>query len=140
MRIFVEENFYIQKRKMNFIKKFKTQATKTVNTMMTNPTVAKSAIVAGMLPMLLNQSAFATSQMIGAITNMVGVASTVVMGVGIVYAIIAVFNWVSAIKQEDSERASKSIVNIFVAVALILIKPITSAVLSGIGDSGNYLN
>lgn len=129
---------------MNFIKKFKTQATKTVNTMMTNPTVAKSAIVAGMLPMLLNQSAFATSQatnqMTGAITNMVDVASTVVMGVGIVYAIIAVFNWVSAIRQEDSERASKSIVNIFVAVALILIKPITSAVLSGIGDSGHYLN
>ena len=129
---------------MNFIKKFKTQATKTVNTMMTNPTVAKSAIVAGMLPMLLNQSAFATSAttsgMDSAIKNMVGIASTVVMGVGIVYAIIAVFNWVSAIKQEDSERASKSIVNIFVSVALILIKPITSEVLKNIGNSSGYLN
>ena len=68
-----------------------------------------------------------------AIKTMVNLASTVVMGVGSIYAVIAIFNWVSAIRQEDAERQSKAIVNVFVAALLIAIKPITKLLISQLG-------
>lgn len=72
----------------------------------------------------------------GAIQKMASYATAVISGVGVIYGIVAVFNWVSAIKQEDSERASKAIVNVFIAGLLICIWPITKAILTAFGGDG----
>ena len=61
------------------------------------------------------------------------------MGVGIIYALIAIFNWVSAVKQEDAERQSKSIVNIFIAGLLILIKPISIVIINALGGDSSLI-
>lgn len=98
------------------------------NVMYKNPEVAKGICLIGMTPMLFVPN-MAMASFKDAVTKMIDIVSSLFMGVGIVYALIAVFNWVSAIKQEDAERQSKAITNIFVAGLLILIKPITSAII-----------
>lgn len=72
------------------------------------------------------------------ITEMVKYVSLIVSGVGFIYGIIAVFKWVSAIKQEDSERASQAIVNVFIAALLVAIGPITLAIMSAFGATKTY--
>lgn len=67
----------------------------------------------------------ATSKISNAIKQMVSIVSTVIMGIGIIMAIIAIFNWVSAMHEEDSARQSKSITRVIIAAILIIIKPIT---------------
>ncbi len=62
-------------------------------------------------------------------------ATAIVSGVGIVYAVIAIFNWVSAMKQEDAERQSKALVNIFIAGILIAIGVVTRVIISALGGS-----
>ena len=73
---------------------------------------------------------------------MISIATTVVLGVGVIMAIMAVFNWISAIHEEDSARQSKSIIRVVIALILILIKPITKAIINAIngdGDADDYL-
>lgn len=67
----------------------------------------------------------ATSKISNAIKQMVSIVSTVIMGIGIIMAIIAIFNWASAMHEEDSVRQSKSITRVIIAAILIIIKPIT---------------
>lgn len=76
------------------------------------------------------------------VQEMISIATTVVLGVGVIMAIMAVFNWISAIHEEDSARQSKSIIRVVIALILILIKPITKAIINAIngdGDADDYL-
>lgn len=102
-------------------------------------TKAKMSLMAGMAMLAVNNACYAAGAFNpnGAIKEMAGYATAIVSGVGIIYAIIAVFNWVSAIKQEDSERASKSIINVFIAGLLILIGPITAAIINALGGDAS---
>lgn len=74
----------------------------------------------------------------GGITKMVEYVSLIVCGVGIIYFVIAVFKWISAIKQDDPERASAQITNVFVAIVLIGIGGIAAALLSAFGVTETY--
>lgn len=69
----------------------------------------------------------------GGVATMTSYVCSILMGVGVIYGLIAVFNWVSAVKQEDAERQSKSIVNVFIAGLLIVIKPISVAIITAFG-------
>jgi uncharacterized membrane protein YidH (DUF202 family) len=73
-----------------------------------------------------------------AITKMVGYVSAIISGVGVIYGVVAIFNWVSAVKQEDSERASKSIINVFIAGLLICIGPIAAVIITALGGTNTY--
>lgn len=113
--------------------------TKTKNKIMSSDLYQKAIVAACTLSLALPRTAMADSVNInGGITKMVSYVSMVVSGVGIIYAIVAIFNWVSAIKQEEPERASKAIVNVFVAALLILIGPITSIIIKAFGVSNTY--
>ncbi len=101
--------------------------------------LVKPVLIAGMSPLLFMNNVSAAANIDGAIKVMVGYVTSVIAGVGIIYALVAIFNWVSAIKQEDAERQSKSITNVFVAGLLIMIKPISAAIIDALGgSSGNY--
>lgn len=76
----------------------------------------------------------ATSKISNGIKAMISIATTVVLGVGVIMAIMAIFNWVSAMHEEDSARQSKSIVRVIIALILILIKPIAHIIINAIGD------
>lgn len=76
----------------------------------------------------------ATSKISDGIGAMISIATTVVLGVGVIMAIMAVFNWISAIHEEDSARQSKSIIRVVIALILILIKPIAHVIIKAIGD------
>lgn len=77
-------------------------------------------------------TADATSKISNAIKQMVSIVSTVIMGIGIIMAIIAIFNWVSAMHEEDSARQSKSITRVIIAAILIIIKPITVMIVKAV--------
>ena len=111
------------------------------NFIQTNPNLAKPIAIAGMTVTMLSNSVLADGfNSNGAIKTMVGYVTSILMGVGIIYALIAIFNWVSAIKQEDAERQSKSIVNVFIAGLLIAIKPISVAIISAMGGDSSVID
>lgn len=74
-----------------------------------------------------------TTKIVKVITEMVSIATTVVMGAGVLFLIIAIFNWVSAIKQDEPERASKGPQNVIIAALMCLVKPITVIILNALG-------
>lgn len=114
-------------------------------TFINNPTCQRAAIAGALAAMQLSQ--YANNAVLAAgpnvtkgIKSMVSYVTMAVSGVGIIYAIIAIFAWISAIKQEEPERASKAIVNVVIAVFLVLVGPITAAILSafGVSDADDY--
>ena len=114
-------------------------------TFINNPTCQRVAIAGALAAMQLSQYAnnavlAAKPNVTNGIKSMVTYVTGAVSGVGILYAIIAIFAWVSAIKQDEPERASKAIVNVVIAVFLALVGPITAAILKGFGvsDAGSY--
>lgn len=100
----------------------------------------KAAAVASsfVVPFMYFDQALASSNvnLKGGVKTMVGYVTTIVLGVGLIYALIAVLNWIAAIKQEDPERQTKSIINVFIAGALCLVKPIAKAILKAMNVSG----
>lgn len=64
-----------------------------------------------------------------------GYATAIVSGVGVIYAVIAIFNWVSAMRQDDAERQSKALINIFIAGVLIAIGAVTGVIINALGGS-----
>ena len=72
-----------------------------------------------------------------ALETIVGWVTTIVLAVGLVYVLIAGMNFFSAIKNEDSERQSKAVMNIFIGLGLCLIKPIVVILLKAVGGEGN---
>ena len=114
-------------------------------TFINNPTCQRVAIAGALAAMQLSQ--YANNAVLAAgpnvksgIKSMVTYVTAAVSGVGILYAIIAIFAWVSAIKQEEPERASKAIVNVVIAIFLALVGPITAVILKafGVSDAGGY--
>lgn len=107
--------------------------------MLNNPSLAKPVAIAGIAVTMISNSVLAAEasgfNASGGIKKMTSYVCSILMGVGIIYGLIAVFNWVSAVKQEDAERQSKSIVNVFIAGLLIVIKPISVAIISAFGGS-----
>lgn len=99
--------------------------------------LVKPVVAAGLAASMLTSQVLAagTYNPSGGVKVMVGYVCSILMGVGIIYALIAIFNWVSAIKQEDAERQSKSIVNVFIAGLLIAVKPISVAIINAMGGS-----
>ena len=109
-------------------------------TFINNPTCQRVAIAGALAAMQLSQ--YANNAVLAAgpnvtkgIKQMVSYVTMAVSGVGILYAIIAIFSWVSAIKQDEPERASKAIVNVVIAIFLALVGPITAAILGAFGVS-----
>lgn len=119
----------------------KTRLNQMKSTLINNPACQRAAIAGALASMQLSQLAtnavFAASgpNIQGGIKQMVTYVSGAVSGVGIIYAIIAIFSWVSALKQDEPERASKAIVNVVIAVFLCLVGPITALILKGFGVS-----
>ena len=114
-------------------------------TLVTNPKCQRLAVLGAMASMQLsyyvtNAVLAAGPNIKGGIKELVTYVSLAVSGVGIVYAIIAIFNWVSALKQDEPERASKAIINVVIAVFLCLVGPITLAILKafGVSDADSY--
>ena len=121
------------------MKNIKTLKTSAQNYIATHPSLAKASATLGLMAMAIGNPAMADFNPSNAITKMVGYVTAIISGVGIIYAIVAVFNWVSAIKQEDSERQSKAIVNVFIAGLLIAIGPIAAVIINALGGSaGSY--
>ena len=85
--------------------------------------------------LMMTSFADATSSIESGIKQMVSIVSTVIMGVGIIMAIMAIFNWVSAIHEEDSARQSKSIVRVVIAAILILIKPVSYMIINAVSSN-----
>ncbi len=104
-----------------------------------HPDLAKSVAAIGVTTAMISNQVMADFDPTTAITKMAGYVCSILMGVGIIYALIAIFNWVSAIKQEDAERQSKSIVNIFIAGLLIAIKPISVVIINALGGNGSVI-
>ena len=106
-----------------------------------SPEAVKPVLASGLVPGLLFNPASADGfNAQGGINTMAGYVFTIICGVGIIYFGISVFNWVSAIKQEDPDRQGKAIVNIFIAGLLIVIKPISMAVMSALtGSEGTII-
>lgn len=73
----------------------------------------------------------------GALYLIVSWVTTIILAVGLVYMLVAGMNFFSAIKQEDSERQSKSVMNLFIALGICLIKPIVILLLDAVGGKGN---
>ena len=126
----------------NFAKKAKTNLTNNwYQFCMEHPALVKPLLMTGVSTSMavnnLMASAAKNGKFQNAISKMVDISSTIIAGVGIVWLVMAVFNWVSAIRQEDSERASKSIMNIFIAVAMILVKVIASVIANAVLDNAN---
>lgn len=130
---------------MNFLNKFKTDVKSVGAKVRANvisftqytPHLTKTALTAGFAVALMTNAAFADFSPGTAVNTMTGYITQIVSGVGTIYAFISVFNWLSAVKQEDPDRASKSIVNVFIAGALIAIGVISNAVVSALsGGSG----
>jgi hypothetical protein len=72
------------------------------------------------------------------INELVSIASVVCSGAGVIVTIMAVYNWLSALKQQDSERAASNVTNILIGVVLIFIGPIIQAILKLAGI--NYVD
>lgn len=108
------------------------------NKFLTNKHYQKLAMSMLVFSMSLANPAYAAIDVAGGITAMVKYVSMIVSGVGIIYAVIAIFKWVSAIKQDDSERASQQIINVFIAMLLIAIGPITAVLLRAFGATNTY--
>ena len=105
-----------------------------------SPEAVKPVLASGLVPGLLFNPTAADCNAQGGVTTMAGYVFTIICGVGIIYFGISVFNWVSAIKQEDPDRQGKAIVNIFIAGLLIVIKPISMAVMSALtGSEGTII-
>lgn len=105
-----------------------------------SPEAVKPVLASGLVPGLLFNPTAADFNAQGGVTTMAGYVFTIICGVGIIYFGISVFNWVSAIKQEDPDRQGKAIVNIFIAGLLIVIKPISMAVMSALtGSEGSII-
>lgn len=103
------------------------------------PGMVKPVVATGMAAMMGTSNVLADFSPNTAVTTMAGYVCSILMGVGIIYALIAIFNWVSAVKQEDAERQSKSIVNVFIAGLLILIKPISIAIINALGGDSSLI-
>lgn len=111
---------------------------RTKNKFLTSRLYQKLAVAFCLVTMSLANPVMADIDIDSGITEMVKYVSLIVSGVGFIYGIIAVFKWVSAIKQEDSERASQAIVNVFIAALLVAIGPITLAIMSAFGATKTY--
>lgn len=74
----------------------------------------------------------ANSQIQSGIIKMVSIVSTVVMGVGIILTLVAIFNWIGAVNEEDSARQSKAIVRVVIGGILIIIKPVTYMIVKAV--------
>lgn len=113
-----------------------------------HPKLVRSVVGLGLgISMAVNEQATvfagnATETVQNGITQMVSIVSTVVMGVGIIMAIMAIFNWVSAIHEEDSARQSKSIVRVVIAIILIIIKPVSAMIVKAVNSeqADTYMN
>ncbi len=102
--------------------------------MLNNPSLVKPTAIAGIAAAMASNSVLAAGfDASGGVATMTSYVCSILMGVGVIYGLIAVFNWVSAVKQEDAERQSKSIVNVFIAGLLIVIKPISVAIITAFG-------
>ena len=73
----------------------------------------------------------------GATSKIVSWVTSIVLAVGLVYLLIAGINFFSAIKEEDSARQSKSVINLFIALGICLIKPIVVLLLKAVGGTSN---
>lgn len=73
----------------------------------------------------------------GATAKIVDWVTSIVLAVGLIYALIAGINFFSAIKEEDSARQSKSTINLFIALGICLIKPIVVLLLKAAGGTAN---
>lgn len=64
---------------------------------------------------------------------LLGYVKSIVRWVGAVYFIIAAVSFFAGVRNEDAERQTKSIMNIFIAVALIIIPTILDALMGAAG-------
>ena len=103
---------------------------------LSHPSLIKPVAIAGIATSMASNSVLAAGfNAAGGVKAMTSYVCSILMGVGVIYGLIAVFNWVSAVKQEDAERQSKSIVNVFIAGLLIVIKPISIVIIKAFGGS-----
>lgn len=107
--------------------------------MYSTPYLAKPIAIAGTVSMMATNAVFADFSPDKAISKMVGYVTSILMGVGIIYAFIAIFNWVAAMKREDAESQSKQIVNIFIAGILIAIKPVSIVIINALGGDASVI-
>lgn len=71
------------------------------------------------------------------IQNVISLLMNILTGAGAVYFVIGVFNFVTSVRNEDAERQTKSTINAFIGLALIILPQVLKTIL-GTNKVGNY--